>query len=48
MNKKTQIAIQLAMWILGMIINYYLTGHVLVGGLTGVIAGLILGILNKK
>ena len=42
MNKKTQIAIQLAMWILGMIINYYLTGDVLIGGLIGVIVGLIL------
>ena len=38
---KTQIAVQLGVWVLGMVVDYSLTGNVLMGGLIGATVGLL-------
>ena len=48
MNIKTQIIIQVGLWLLGMILNYWLTGSVIVGGFLGATVGFILVLLLKN
>jgi hypothetical protein len=50
MNKKLklQITFQAIFWLSGMLINYLIDGHVLVGGLMGAMAGIIMVLINNR
>lgn len=47
MKLKTQIIIQVGIWILGMTVDFLLTGHVLIGGSIGATIGLLVIIIYK-
>lgn len=47
MNVTTQIAIQLGVWLIGMGIDYLLTGHALLGGILGATSGFFIVLFIK-
>ena len=47
MKRKTQIILQLSLWLIGMFIIYFIDGDVLMGGIAGATVGLLLVIIYQ-